>query len=70
MHLKINYSGKEAINFLPADGPAKDLAMKGLGAAQAVKDGKSLTNVVGEGWLLTINTDIWNQTIDNLWMWM
>lgn len=49
LFLKINYSGKEAINFLPADGPAKDLAMKGLGAAQAVKDGKSLTNVVGEG---------------------
>lgn len=42
-------SGKDAINFLPADGPAKDLAMKGLGAAQAVKDGKSLTDVVSEG---------------------
>lgn len=43
-----NNSGKEAINFLPADGPAKDLAMKGLGAAQAMKGGESISNVVND----------------------
>lgn len=42
-------SGKEAIGFVPMGEQVKDLAMTGVAAAQAYKEGKNVTEVVQEG---------------------
>lgn len=38
------------------NGPAKDLVMSGIAAAEALKEKKSVQNIVKEGLLFTIHT--------------
>lgn len=48
------HSGKEAIDFIPVNGPVKDLVMNGIAASEALKEKKTVKDIVTEGLLFTI----------------